>query len=275
MCTLIGLCRKKGSMESRIREDMKSRTRPGYGWLKKAFFSLYQHNWEDRVAKNFQRQLFSSLCHWLSDTQGMLVSSPAFIPSTFSSERRFLSRAGPWQAPVYSFNELNSLHRARRRRSELLWRNQPTFIKNNSNQIQRRHMKHINIARLWLRTSERTPKWRLPNIPLKIRPEFLNLSYIFLSLYFLCRGDTSDSDLHTRIHLLSFVTGLHGCTLCPAPFAACTAGGLSAVHECFHSFKSVCGWTCDNQSEDDLLPVFLIAVPLMAGAAAGWWLHKV
>lgn len=156
MCTLIGLCRKKGSIESRIREDMKSRTRPGYGWLRKAFFPLYQHNWEDRVAKNFQRQLFSSLCHWLSDTRGMLMSSPAFILSTFSSERRFLSRAGPWQAPVYSFNELNSLHRASRKHSELLWRNQPTFIKNNSNKIQRRDMKHINIAQLWLRTSVRT-----------------------------------------------------------------------------------------------------------------------
>lgn len=246
MCTLIGLCRKKGSIESRIREDMKSRTRPGYGWLRKAFFPLYQHNWEDRVAKNFQRQLFSSLCHWLSDTRGMLMSSPAFILSTFSSERRFLSRAGPWQAPVYSFNELNSLHRASRKHSELLWRNQPTFIKNNSNKIQRWDMKHINIAQLWLRTSGRTPKWRLPNIPLKIKPEFLNLSGIFclliLSLCFLCRGGTSDRDVHTRMHLLSFVTGLHGCTRRPAPFTTCTAGGLSAVHGCFHSIKSVCVW---------------------------------
>lgn len=66
MYTLIGLCRKKGSMESRIREDMKRRL--GYGWLKKPFF-LYQHNWEDRVAEDFQWQLFSSLFHWLSDTR--------------------------------------------------------------------------------------------------------------------------------------------------------------------------------------------------------------
>lgn len=60
------------------------------------------------------------------------ITSLAFIPSTFSSKRRFLSRAraGPWQATVQPFNELDSLYWGRSNSSQLLWCNLHTFSKN-------------------------------------------------------------------------------------------------------------------------------------------------
>lgn len=60
-------------------------------------------------------------------------TSPAFILSTFSSTRTFLSRAGPWQTIVHPFNELKCLYRGRSNTLKLLWCNQHTFIKNNRN----------------------------------------------------------------------------------------------------------------------------------------------
>lgn len=106
-------------------------------WMtEKAPFFLYQHNWEDRVAEDFQWLVFSCVTGWATPRE-RTITSPVFIPSTFSSKQRFLSCAGPWQATVHPFNELDSLCRSRSKSSQLLWCNQNTFNKNNCNKIQR------------------------------------------------------------------------------------------------------------------------------------------
>lgn len=86
-------------------------------WMTEEVCFLYQHNWEERVAEDFQWQLFSSLCRWLSDTRGMHVSSPAFY-----SEHIFLQMeiSVPCRPVAYSLNELNSSCLGRRKSSELL-----------------------------------------------------------------------------------------------------------------------------------------------------------
>lgn len=188
-------------------------------------FFLYWHNWEDWVAEDFQWQLFSSLCHWLSDTRGMHTSSPAFIPNTFPPNGDFGSVQVRGRLQYVLLMSSTACIEPGERALNYCDATNPLLLKTRARKSKDDIWSALILHSISPKTSVRTSKKLLPNIPLgpKIRPKFLDLRYILcpwnLSLSFLCRGNTFYTQGYVSYHLSP---GSTGAILCPTPCTTCT-----------------------------------------------------